>query len=149
MQVQLDLAGLGLSFTRPTQEVFYVSLSGILARATTSKVRHTLELEIRSIQAIIPCPSCPDTESFLFSVAALEHVAPQMRISGSRGHGDSGMLVTGTVHHRILLPRITPGLGTMQAAKLGGPCANRWTIRTGKRSTLWCWQCRRRPQAST
>lgn len=51
MQVQLDLAGVGLSFTRPTQEVFYASMSGIRARATTSNVRHTLELEIRSIQA--------------------------------------------------------------------------------------------------
>lgn len=42
---------MGLSFTRPQQEVFYISVSGIRARATTSKVRHTLELEIRNIQA--------------------------------------------------------------------------------------------------
>lgn len=62
MQLQLELAGLGLSFTRPTQEVFYVNLSGILARATTSKVRHTLELEIRSIQARLPCLSYPNNE---------------------------------------------------------------------------------------
>ena len=57
--MQLDLAGVGLSFTRPSQEVFYARMSGIRARTTTSKVRHTLELEIRSIQArpIMPLQS--------------------------------------------------------------------------------------------
>lgn len=50
---------MGLSFTRPSQEVFYARMSGIRARTTTSKVRHTLELEIRSIQArpIMPLQS--------------------------------------------------------------------------------------------
>ncbi len=51
LQVEANLAGIGISVTTPEAEVLYVLLDGIRARATSSKVSRTGEACIRTIQA--------------------------------------------------------------------------------------------------
>ena len=48
---------MGLSLVAPDQEVVYARVAGIRARATSSAVRRTLELQLRSIQVRHPAPA--------------------------------------------------------------------------------------------
>ena len=50
VQVRVELAGVGVSVVGPAQELLYVSVSGIRARATASSGRLTLEAAVSSLQ---------------------------------------------------------------------------------------------------
>ena len=53
IQVRLELAGIGVSLVATSQEVLYARASGIDLRATSSKIRHTLEAAVRSLQVTL------------------------------------------------------------------------------------------------
>lgn len=48
--MRLDLKGVGVSFVASNQELLYARVSGIDLRATTSAVRNTIELCVRTVQ---------------------------------------------------------------------------------------------------
>lgn len=50
LEVQINMAGLGLSLVGPGQEVLYGRVSGIQARAVTGVARQTVELAVQQLQ---------------------------------------------------------------------------------------------------
>lgn len=56
VQAKVMLAGVGFSFLLPDQEVAYARMTDIRVRATSNKVRRTLEWCCKSLQVTPPPP---------------------------------------------------------------------------------------------
>lgn len=79
-QVTAELAGICVSLVLHRQEMLYIRMSSVQLRYTSSKVRHTLEAAIASVQVIweplivasIACPPCRACMGYVFGAAGTE-----------------------------------------------------------------------------